>query len=112
MITNEIIGGNLKSKRESLNLTQSQVAKYLGIQREQISFYENGKRTVNTMLLQKFANIFDCKITDFLTENHQNTNTQVSLAFRASENLNDEDFEIIMNAKNLLVTFNKLKALE
>ncbi|ANU15694.1 hypothetical protein BBI11_00680 [Planococcus maritimus] len=111
MITNELIGHNLKRKREAMNLTQQQVATLLGLKREQVSFYENGHRTVSTSLLQKFAGIYDCKITDLLNESEYNKINPVSLAFRANEEINDFDLEVIMNAKKLLVTFNKLKTL-
>ena len=111
MITNEIIGQNLKRRREMMNLTQQQVASLLGLKREQVSFYENGHRAVSTSLLQKLAGLYDCKITDLLNDNEINKINPVSLAFRANEDINDLDLEVIMNAKKLLVTYNKLKSL-
>ncbi|OZS77422.1 hypothetical protein CF394_11415 [Tetzosporium hominis] len=111
MITNELIGHNLKRKREEMNLTQQQVATLLGLKREQVSFFENGHRSVNTSLLQKFASIYDCKIVELLTVAEDKEINQVSLAFRANEEINDDDLKVIINAKKLLVTFNKLKTL-
>lgn len=110
MITNELIGANLKIKRESVGLNQSQVAQYLGIQREVISYYESGKRKVSTVLLQKIANIYGCKITDFLQEKIEET-PQVSMAFRAASELSQDDLNTIINAKQLLSNIKSLKKL-
>lgn len=52
------IGMRLKSTRESLGYTQDQVAQHLGINRVQLSYYENGKREIDMDTLIKLADLY------------------------------------------------------
>lgn len=53
--------------RNSRNLSLSLVSKITGIQRENISFYEEGKRIPSIKTLSLFCIIYDVKIQDFDT---------------------------------------------
>lgn len=56
----------IKEFRLKHNLTQSEVAKELGVQISTISQYENNKRQPNSKTLKKLAEIFNCKIDDLV----------------------------------------------
>jgi len=52
------IGQRLQRARERAGLTQPQVAKYLGVKREQVSQLENGHRKVDVITLTKLAGLY------------------------------------------------------
>ena len=58
MNQDKVIGNNIRQFREGLNLSQSQFAEYLGVTREEVSYYENGHRTIPSKLISKAATLF------------------------------------------------------
>ena len=71
MISNTFrtIGQRLKKARESLGLTQEQVAQYLGENRVQISYYETGRREIDMETLIKLADLYGYSRAYFVEEN-------------------------------------------
>ena len=67
-IDSRAIGGRLKAVRVSLGFTQEQVAKYLGTKREIISYIETGTRSINTVTLQKLADLYGYRFSYFIDE--------------------------------------------
>ena len=57
--------GRLKLLREENNLSQTQLAKALGVSRVSISYYENSERTADIEFLYKVSNFFNVT-TDYL----------------------------------------------
>lgn len=57
---------NLKQIRIKHNLTQSEVAKQIGLRDTAISNYESGKREPNIATLKKLASIFNCSVDDLI----------------------------------------------
>ena len=57
---------NLIELREELNMTQSQMAKKLGVTRSAYSLWEIGKNTIPLIQLNNIANKFDASL-DYLT---------------------------------------------
>ncbi len=56
---NGFIGHNLKLARISLRLSVSDLAKKIGVSRQEIYNYESGKRAPNFLHLRKLSNILD-----------------------------------------------------
>ncbi len=55
----------LKDLREDLDLRQTDVAKFLGMNQQQYSRYETGKQTITTELLVKLASYYHSS-TDYI----------------------------------------------
>ena len=56
----------LRIKREEKGLTQSQMAEKLDVSESAISHYENGRRTPNITVLQKYSDCFGCTIDELV----------------------------------------------
>lgn len=63
IITSEEIQKFIKQKRESLGMTQQELAKKIGVSTAQLSFWENGQREIKAKYepyLKKMAELFGC----------------------------------------------------
>lgn len=61
----EGLPGKLKEARKKLNLSQKDVAAYLGISTSIIAGYETGYRTPSTEVLIKLSGLYQCSL-DYL----------------------------------------------
>lgn len=61
------LGNNIKTIREKENITQSEVASFLGVDQSMISKYEQGERVISADSLEKLATLFCCPIKDLLS---------------------------------------------
>jgi len=61
-----VIGYNIKKIREMEKISQSEVARYLGVDQSLISKFESGERTVSADMLEKLTKLF-CLPISFLT---------------------------------------------
>ncbi|MCW3084249.1 MAG: helix-turn-helix domain protein [Bacteroidetes bacterium] len=102
------IGKNLKALRDSLGLSQEQVANYLTIERVMISYYENGTRSVPIPTLMKLADLFGVETKDLLEENQKQSQLNSAFAFRAS-NVSEKDMEVIASFKRIARNYIKAK---
>jgi transcriptional regulator with XRE-family HTH domain len=82
-IVNLILAENVKLLREKMGYTQDLVAKYLGVPREIISFYENGHRSVTAPHLEKLANLFHIETGQLKKEKLDADALRIACAFRA-----------------------------
>ena len=108
MGTNEIVGQNIKLFRDKLGLSQDALANYLGVTREEISYYETGKRIMSTVLLKQVAKLFGVDDYDLFEENPENQQLNVSLAFRA-ESLTTEDLKQIADFRKIILNYLKMQ---
>jgi transcriptional regulator with XRE-family HTH domain len=108
MTDNQIVGQNIKKFRDSLRITQEVFAAYLGITREEVSYFENGKRNISSNLITKSAQLFSIDEYD-LYEVDSNVN-QLNLAFAfRTEGLLKEDLDSIAHFKNIARNYLKMK---
>lgn len=108
MTQDEIIGLNLKSYRTKLGLTQDSLAEYLDVTREEVSYFENGRRQISTLLLTKSANLFGIDEYDFYEEDHSARETKVALAFRAND-LDKNDLNQIADFRKIVLNYLGMK---
>ena len=101
------IGKRLRTVRESTGFTQEQVAKYLKVKREIISYIETGARPVSTLMLRKLADLYGYKFSYFVDESVKEEGPQVSMAFRVSD-LSDSDLPIIAQVKKVALNLDSL----
>ncbi len=90
----ELIGERLKQARERAGLTQDQVAKSLGVLREQVSYFENGRREIDLVTLFRLADLYGYSAAHFLLGQRARPGEDLSIAFRAGE-LGEEDLEVV-----------------
>lgn len=105
------IGKNIRLFRDRLNINQSELAGYCGIQREVLSYYENGNREVSLLHLEKLSEFMDVDMEVFLEENPSNIQPDLALAFRADE-LTTSDREQIAYFKRVVKNYLKMKTIE
>ena len=61
-----MVGSNIKRLRENKNVTQEDLAAWLGVSRQAISMWEAEKRDLKASTLKKIANVFGVSIDDLL----------------------------------------------
>lgn len=110
MNQDQIIGKNLQALRKKLGFTQDQVAAYLQINREEVSYYENGSRTASTKILSQMANLYGVDEYDFFEEDLDMANVNLALAFRA-ESIKAEDLAQIAKFKKIVRNYLNMKNL-
>jgi transcriptional regulator with XRE-family HTH domain len=104
----QIIGKNLQTLRKKLGFTQDQVAEYLSINREEISYYENGTRSMPSQLMSQISNLYGVDEYDFYEENFDLASVNLALAFRA-ESLKPADLAQIAQFKKIVRNYLRMK---
>ena len=62
----ELVGEKIKKFRRKNNLTQFRLGELVDINQRQVALIESGKSFPSLPTLVNFANVFNCKIADFL----------------------------------------------
>jgi transcriptional regulator with XRE-family HTH domain len=101
---------NITGLRKRLGFSQEQVATYLGINREQISYYENGKREIPLDKLEKLADLYRIDLYDLMTENAMEQSVNIAFAYRADE-LEAQDIIAISAFNKVVKNYIKMKRL-
>lgn len=108
MHSNSIIGQNIKVLREKMSLTQEALAKYLETSREQVAYYETGKRSIPSAQLSKLANLFCMDEHDFYQEDPETKRINMAFAFRADA-LQEQDLQSIAQFKKIVRNYISMK---
>jgi len=107
----------IKKLRKEKGWKQSDLAEKTGIDRNMISYYENGKYLPSADALMKIAEIFDVSIDYLLVEDIQRKPLRQSIDSEMVKYLNEldhldaKDQEMIKYLINSLITKNKVKDL-
>ena len=102
-----IAGKNIKAFREKLSLTQDDVARYLGIDRSNVSYWENGTRLIPPAYLSKLADLFMVDEYDLLEEGASMTAVNISFCFKGKQ----EDLHTIGLFNKIVKNYLKMKSL-
>jgi len=84
-----MIGQRIRQRRESLKLTQKQLAEALGLTPQHISAIEQGKRLPSILSLAKFAEQLGVSI-DYLVTGKEGIVTEIIPAIKADKSLSVE----------------------
>ena len=103
------VGGNIKSLRTKLGITQEALAQYLNTSREHVAYYEAGSRQVPTTHLTRMANLFCMNEFDFYEENPEKSKMNIAFAFRA-DTLQPEDLNSIALFKKVVRNYINMKS--
>jgi len=95
----KIIGENAKQARESNGFTQASVATFLKVDQSLISKFEKGDRTLQSDHLEKLANLYGYRVSDFECEDGAFTHN-IKTAYRSS-GITSEDLVIIHDIKRI-----------
>ncbi len=105
------LGNALKTFREKNSFSQEDVASFLGIKREVLSYYENNSREPSLEILKKLANLYGVEMTAFFETNEDKAKTNLAFAFRADE-IAEKDMEVISEFKKIVMNYLKMVELE
>ena len=105
------IGKNIKLFREKSGVSQEDIANYCGIKREILSYYENGKREVSLLHLDKIAEFLNIDMDIFFEENPVEIRSDLALSFRANE-ITPSDRNQIVYFKKVVKNYLKMKTVE
>ena len=103
-----IIGSNIQRLRKSHGFTQEVFAEYLGINREEVSYYENGSRNIPSNIITKAAKLFAIAEYDLYEEDPAIASLNIAFAFRA-ESLQAGDLDSIAQFKTIAMNYLKLR---
>ena len=103
------IGGNIQGYRLLQGLTQQQLAEYLGVTRELVSFIEGGKRDISISKLNKLADLFGIELGDLLEEDREIQDVNLALAFRSEDT--EVDLENVASFRRIVLNYLKIERL-
>jgi transcriptional regulator with XRE-family HTH domain len=106
----KIVGDNLKSWRKKFGYTQDTLADYLGIKRENISFYETGEREIPVIHLEKLSDLFGIEPEMFFVESKELTQTELAFAFRNTEHLSTDSLRNVAMFKKIVKNYIMMKS--
>jgi len=101
----------IKRLREKLGYNQEAISNFLGIKREMVSYYENGKREIPLETLEKLANLFGVDLEIFFSESVEDASTDIAFAFRADD-LSTKDLESIAEFRKIIKNYQRITNLE
>jgi transcriptional regulator with XRE-family HTH domain len=94
-----IIGQNARLAREMNGFSQANVAEFLKVDQSLVSKFESGNRSIQSDMLDRLANLYGYKVSDF--ENEDGIPEQrIKTAYRSS-GLSVEDLEAIHDIKRI-----------
>ncbi|WP_396911348.1 helix-turn-helix transcriptional regulator [Mycolicibacterium sp.] len=103
----QAVGQRLRSARETLGLTQEDVAGALGIQRTSVIAMEAGKRNVSALELRRLARLYRRSVAWILGEESREPVTDQDHAlYRATAELSPEDKAQVLRFAEFLAAAN------
>lgn len=99
---------NLAFLREFNNMTQDKVSEYLGINRVELSYYENGSRNAPLEVLNKLSDLYQVQLIDILEMKEEDRKAKSAMAFRADD-LSVEGYKAIADFGKIVKNYLKMK---
>ncbi|GAB3550945.1 helix-turn-helix domain-containing protein [Spirosoma fluminis] len=106
----KVVGTNIAYLRDALGLSQQQLAEYLGVNRVEISYFENGQRPVPNSKLIKLADLAGINAEDLLDTRFNQQTLKVKFAFR-SDGFEPSDLQTIAEFQRIARTYLRFKLL-
>jgi transcriptional regulator with XRE-family HTH domain len=99
----QVVGKRLRAARETLGLTQDDVAGALGIQRTSVIAMEAGRRNVTALELRRLARLYRRSVQWLLGEEEEAVAVDNAL-YRATADLSEEDKEQVLRFAQFLAS--------
>jgi transcriptional regulator with XRE-family HTH domain len=103
-VNNGLLGSIVKERRELLNISQTDLAKRMGVHQSYISALESGKKTNPTKeTLWKLADALEICQEEFLIALASNEEERKAIIeeYDKTDDISKEDFELIMKLKRM-----------
>lgn len=105
---NQIIGRNVQLLRNRTGLTQDALAEYLGVSRDLVRYYEAGTWAIQTVQIQKLADLFGVNQHDLYAEDPDQVQVNLSFAVRADQ-ISPEDLHHIAHFLKIIRNYLNMK---
>ena len=98
------LGARLKEARVYRGFSQEEVADFVGVSRSSISQIESGQRGIDTLELQKIAELYECSMDELLndTPSPAGDSKGIALVARAAARLSEGDREEVLRFARFL----------
>lgn len=106
----DIIGKNIKEYRNKLNYTQEEIAEFLSISREEISYYENGRRSVPLKILLKLSDLYGVAVGNFREVDQNRHKSLIALSYR-KDHYSADDFVVLSQFVKVVKNYSKIQRL-
>ena len=102
------ISNNLRIWRNKYGYSQEKIAIYLGITRENISYFESGEREIPIKHLEKLSDLFGVSPVTFYDDSKLNNEFEIAFAFRNKENISNETMHNIARFQKIISNYMKM----
>lgn len=107
-MTNTMIGQKVKALREKADLSQGQIAQFLGVDQSNISKCEKGERQFQVDHLERLGSLFGVSLGDLMNEEMMVAPLQI--AFRA-DGMQVEDLNAIADIQKIALNLDQMRTL-
>ena len=97
------IGEKIKKIRKDMKISQSDMSKTLGINRNQLSRIENNHSEISAKNIETLCTKYNISINELLDLNTENTNKdKIDYIYNSCNNLSDEELDFIIKAVDII----------
>lgn len=105
---NKQVGAAIAKYRKASGLSQAQVAELLGLSNDAISRMERGNIALNVERLCEFAELFQCRVSDLLTDSQLQPTDQIYQLDRMLNQLDEQERQKLISVIEQMIEWKNL----